>query len=255
MKEGTSWVDLSLLTGESVPVDVGPGDEVVGATVNGNGRLVVFVTTVGAGHAARRDRAAARAAQGSKAPVQRLADRVSAVFVPVVLAIAAATFVGWFAFTEATPGAAMLHAVAVLLIACPCALGLATPAAIMAGTGRAAELGVLFKGGEVFEAARGRRRRAARQDGHGHRGSDAAHRGRAVARGGRPTTCSLRPLRPRRGRSIPIAAAIDPAGPGARDRGAHAERRTAPSPELGAVATVDGRRDPRGAGRGVAAAR
>ena len=154
VKQGSSWVDLSLLTGESAPVEVEPGDDVVGATVNGNGRLVVFVTTVGAGTRLAEIVRLLEAAQGSKAPVQRLADRVSAVFVPVVLAIAAATFVGWLALTGATTGAAMLHAVAVLLIACPCALGLATPAAIMAGTGRAAELGVLFKGGEVFESAR-----------------------------------------------------------------------------------------------------
>jgi heavy metal translocating P-type ATPase len=155
VKQGSSWVDRSLLTGESAPVDVGPGDEVVGATVNGNGRLVVFVTTVGAGTRLAEIVRLLEQAQGSKAPVQRLVDRVSAVFVPIVLGIAAATFAGWLAFTDITPGGAMLHAVAVLLIACPCALGLATPAAIMAGTGRAAELGVLFKGGEVFEAARG----------------------------------------------------------------------------------------------------
>jgi len=155
VKQGSSWVDLSLLTGESAPVEVGPGVDVVGATVNGNGRLVVFVTTVGAGTRLAEIVRLLDEAQGSKAPVQRLADRVSAVFVPIVLTIAAATFVGWIALTEATMGAAMLHAVAVLLIACPCALGLATPAAIMAGSGRAAELGVLFKGGEVFEAARG----------------------------------------------------------------------------------------------------
>ncbi len=154
VKQGSSWVDLSLLTGESAPVDVEPGDDVVGATVNGNGRLVVFVTTVGAGTRLAEIVRLLEAAQGSKAPIQRLADRVSSVFVPIVLAIAATTFVGWLALTDATAGASMLHAVAVLLIACPCALGLATPAAIMAGTGRAAELGVLFKGGEVFEAAR-----------------------------------------------------------------------------------------------------
>jgi heavy metal translocating P-type ATPase len=154
VKEGTSWVDLSLLTGESVPVDVGPGDEVVGASVNGHGRLVVFVTKVGANTKLAEIVRLLQAAQGSKAPVQRLADRISSVFVPIVLAVAVATFVGWAFLTDETPGQALLHATAVLLIACPCALGLATPAAIMAGTGRAAELGVLFKGGEVFEAAR-----------------------------------------------------------------------------------------------------
>ena len=155
VRQGTSWVDRSLLTGESAPVQVGVGDEVVGATVNGNGRLIVFVSTVGAGTRLAEIVRLLDAAQGSKAPVQRLADRVSSVFVPVVLVIALATLVGWIAFTDASAGESMLHAVAVLLIACPCALGLATPAAIMAGTGRAAEMGVLFKGGEVFEAARG----------------------------------------------------------------------------------------------------
>ncbi|MDH5223642.1 MAG: copper-translocating P-type ATPase, partial [Actinomycetota bacterium] len=154
VKEGTSWVDLSLLTGESVPVEVGPGDEVVGATVNGNGRLLVFVTTVGAGTRLAEIVRLLEAAQGSKAPIQRLADRVASIFVPVVVAIAASTLVGWLALTSEPAATAMLHAVAVLVIACPCALGLATPAAIMAGTGRAAELGVLFKGGEVFETAR-----------------------------------------------------------------------------------------------------
>ena len=154
VREGTSWVDLSLLTGESVPVDVAPGDEVVGASINGHGRLVVFVTRVGDNATLAEIVRLLEAAQGSKAPVQRLADRVSAIFVPVVLVVAAATFVGWWLLGSQAPGAALLHAVSVLVIACPCALGLATPAAIMAGTGRAAELGVLFKGGEVFEAAR-----------------------------------------------------------------------------------------------------
>jgi heavy metal translocating P-type ATPase len=155
VNEGASWVDLSLLTGESVPVDVGPGDEVVGAAINGRGRLVVFVTKVGANTKLAEIVRLLQSAQGSKAPVQRLADRISAVFVPIVLGLATLTFLGWLTFGDTTPGAALLHAVAVLVIACPCALGLATPAAIMAGTGRAAELGVLFKGGEVFEVARG----------------------------------------------------------------------------------------------------
>ncbi len=154
VKEGSSWVDLSLLTGESVPVDVGPGDEVVGATINGNGRLVVFVTTVGSGTRLAEIVRLLDEAQGSTAPIQRVADRVSSVFVPIVLGVAAATFAGWLVLAHATLGASMLHAVAVLLIACPCALGLATPAAIMTATGRAAQLGLLFKGGEVFEAAR-----------------------------------------------------------------------------------------------------
>jgi heavy metal translocating P-type ATPase len=155
VREGDSWVDLSMLTGESVPIDVGPGSEVVGASVNGQGRLVIFVTKVGANTRLSEIVRMLQAAQGSKAPVQRLADRVSAVFVPAVMLIAAATLIGWYVVNPDEPGQALLHAVAVLLIACPCALGLATPAAIMAGTGRAAELGILFKGGEVFEATRG----------------------------------------------------------------------------------------------------
>ena len=154
VKEGESWVDLSLLTGESVPVDVGPGSDVVGASINGHGRLVVFITKVGAHTTLSEIVRLLQAAQGSKAPVQRLADRISAVFVPIVLGLAAATFLGWMVVAGASPGEALLHATAVLLVACPCALGLATPAAIMAGTGRAAELGVLCTGGEVFEAAR-----------------------------------------------------------------------------------------------------
>jgi heavy metal translocating P-type ATPase len=154
VREGRSFVDLSLLTGESVPVDVEPGDEVVGASINGNGRLVVFVSAVGPNTKLAEIVRLLERAQGSKAPIQRLADRVSSIFVPAVLALAALTFVGWLVADSSAPGTALLHATAVVLIACPCALGLATPAAIMAGTGRAAELGVLFKGGAVFEQAR-----------------------------------------------------------------------------------------------------
>jgi Cu+-exporting ATPase len=153
VQSGQSWVDLSMLTGESVPVDVAPGSEVVGASINGHGRLTVLVTEVGANTKLSEIVRLLETAQGSKAPVQRLADRISSIFVPVVMLIAAATFLGWLVFGNADPGQALLNAVAVLLIACPCALGLATPAAIMAGTGRGAELGILFKGGDVFESA------------------------------------------------------------------------------------------------------
>jgi heavy metal translocating P-type ATPase len=151
--EGTSSVDLSLLTGESMPVDVAPGSEVVGASVNGHGRLVVFVSTVGGQTRFGAIVRALQAAQATKAPVQRLADRISSVFVPVVLALATATFLGWIVLAGASAGEALVHATAVVLIACPCALGLATPAAIVTGAGRAAELGVLLKGGAVVEAA------------------------------------------------------------------------------------------------------
>ena len=180
VKEGQSWIDLSLLTGESVPLDVGPGDDVVGASINGHGRLVVFVTTVGSATKLAGIVRLLEQAQGSKAPVQRTADRISSVFVPIVMAIAVGTFLGWVVLTSVSTADALLYSIAVLIIACPCALGLATPVAIMAGTGRAAELGVLFKGGEVFERARRCRRDPAGQDRHGHRGHDVLGRGRPV---------------------------------------------------------------------------
>jgi Cu+-exporting ATPase len=154
VREGASSIDLSMLTGESVPVDVGPGDEVVGASINRHGRLVVVASRVGEDTKLAEIVRLLQAAQGSTAPVQRLADRVSAMFVPTVLLVAASTFAGWALLSDVGLGGALLRAVAVVLIACPCALGLATPAAIMAGSGRAAELGILFKGGEVYEVAR-----------------------------------------------------------------------------------------------------
>jgi heavy metal translocating P-type ATPase len=152
--EGTSAVDLSMLTGESVPVDVRSGDEVFGAALNGHGRLEIQVTRVGADTKLAQIVRLLEETQASKPPIQRLTDRVTAAFVPWILATAFLVFLGWTFFGAAGPGAALLHASAVLLIACPCALGLATPAAVMAGSGRAAEFGVLFKGGETFEASR-----------------------------------------------------------------------------------------------------
>jgi Cu+-exporting ATPase len=150
---GSSAVDLTMLTGESVPVEVAEGDRVTGATVNVGGRLVVEATRVGdATTLAQLGRLVTRA-QSGKAPVQRLADRVSAVFVPIVLAVAVGTLVAWLLLTgDAT--AAFTAAVAVLVIACPCALGLATPTALLVGTGRGAQLGVLIKGPEVLESTR-----------------------------------------------------------------------------------------------------
>ena len=148
--EGRSSVDRSLLTGESVPVEVGPGDEVTGATVNQEGRLVVRATRVGADTALSQIVRLVEAAQGSKAPVQRLADRVAGVFVPVVLGIAALTLAGWLV-TGHTAAEAVSAAVAVLIVACPCSLGLATPTAVMVGTGRGAQLGILIRGAEVLE--------------------------------------------------------------------------------------------------------
>ncbi|MER6261918.1 heavy metal translocating P-type ATPase [Streptomyces sp900105245] len=151
--EGVSAVDASMLTGESVPVDVGPGDRVTGATVNAGGRLVVAATRVGADTQLARMARLVEDAQNGKAEVQRLADRISAVFVPVVILIALGTFGVWLGVTGDTV-AAFTAAVAVLIIACPCALGLATPTALMVGTGRGAQLGILIKGPEVLESTR-----------------------------------------------------------------------------------------------------
>ncbi|MFE5173304.1 heavy metal translocating P-type ATPase [Streptomyces sp. NPDC056634] len=151
--EGASAVDTALLTGESVPVDVTVGDAVTGATVNAGGRLVVEATRVGADTQLARMARLVEDAQTGKAEVQRLADRIAGVFVPVVFVIALGTFAGWLLATgEVT--AAFTSAVAVLIIACPCSLGLATPTALMVGTGRGAQLGILIKGPEVLESTR-----------------------------------------------------------------------------------------------------
>ncbi|MFB7598421.1 heavy metal translocating P-type ATPase [Streptomyces sp. NPDC056160] len=151
--EGASAVDASMLTGESVPVDVGVGDAVTGATVNAGGRLVVEATRVGADTQLARMARLVEDAQNGKAQVQRLADRISAVFVPVVLLIAVGTLLAWLLSTGDVT-ASFTAAVAVLIIACPCALGLATPTALMVGTGRGAQLGILIKGPEVLESTR-----------------------------------------------------------------------------------------------------
>jgi Cu+-exporting ATPase len=151
--EGESAIDQSMLTGESVPVEVASGSEVAGATVNTYGRVVMRATKVGADTALAQIARLVDAAQSGKAPIQRLADRVSAVFVPVVMVIAVGTLIGWLAF-GASASTAFTAAVAVLIIACPCALGLATPTALMVGTGRGAQLGVLIKGPEILEHTR-----------------------------------------------------------------------------------------------------
>lgn len=150
---GTSALDTSLLTGEPVPVDVGPGDEVTGATINTSGALVVRATRVGEETRLAQIGRLVAAAQTGKAPVQRLADRISAVFVPIVLVLAVATLAIWLVSGSSTQ-AAFTAAVAVLIIACPCALGLATPTALLVGTGRGAQLGILIKGPEVLEQTR-----------------------------------------------------------------------------------------------------
>ncbi|MEE3754827.1 copper-translocating P-type ATPase [Mycobacterium intracellulare] len=151
--DGRAAVDESMLTGESVPVEKTVGDHVAGATVNTDGLLTVRATAVGADTALAQIVRLVEQAQSGKAPVQRLADRVSSVFVPAVIVVAVATFAGW-TLLAGNPIGGMTAAVAVLIIACPCALGLATPTAIMVGTGRGADLGILVKGGEVLEASK-----------------------------------------------------------------------------------------------------
>nr|WP_217914773.1 heavy metal translocating P-type ATPase [Miltoncostaea marina] len=153
VEEGASAVDASMLTGESVPVEVGPGAPLAGATINAGGRLVVRATRVGSDTALAQIARLVTEAQSGKAAVQRLADRISAVFVPVVMALAAGTLGFWLA-NGAGATFAFTAAVAVLIIACPCALGLATPTALLVGTGRGAQLGILIKGPEVLESTR-----------------------------------------------------------------------------------------------------
>ena len=150
---GRSAVDTSMLTGEPAPAEVGPGDLVTGGCVNAGGHLVVRAGRVGADTQLAQLARLVAQAQAGKAPVQRLADRISAVFVPVVIGVAAATLTGWLA-AGAGAGAAFTAAVAVLIIACPCAMGLATPTAMLTGTGRAAQLGIVIKGPEVLESTR-----------------------------------------------------------------------------------------------------
>src|SRR6056297_256902 len=151
--DGRSAVDMSLLTGEPVPVEVQPGDDVVGAGINTSGRLIVQATKIGADTQLARIAAMVEQAQAQKAPVQRLADRVSAVFVPIVIVLAFATAIGWTIFGGSVTFA-FTAAVAVLIIACPCALGLATPTALLVGTGRGAQMGIVIRGPEILESTR-----------------------------------------------------------------------------------------------------
>lgn len=151
--EGRSAVDEAMLTGESLPVNKSVGSEVIGATVNKQGRLIIEAQRVGAETALAQIIRLVEQAQGSKAPIQRIADQVSAVFVPIVIVLALITLLGWMVIGQVGFTAAMINAVAVLVIACPCALGLATPTAIMVGTGRGAEMGILFKSSEALETA------------------------------------------------------------------------------------------------------
>ncbi|MDP4603055.1 MAG: heavy metal translocating P-type ATPase [Solirubrobacteraceae bacterium] len=153
VEDGRSSIDESMLTGESLPVTAGPGDHVAGATVNLSGRLVVQATRIGADTEVAQIARLVEAAQTGKAPVQRLADRISAIFVPVVIVIALLTLAAWL-IVDGNASSAFTAAVAVLIIACPCALGLATPTALMVGTGRGAQLGMIIRGPEVLESTR-----------------------------------------------------------------------------------------------------
>ncbi|MGW2194179.1 HAD-IC family P-type ATPase, partial [Streptosporangium sp. NPDC001682] len=153
IEEGSSAIDASMLTGESVPVEVGPGETVTGATVNAGGRLLIRATRIGADTQLAQMAKLVEDAQTGKAAVQRLADRISGIFVPIVIALAVGTL-GYWLGTGDGAGAAFTAAVAVLIIACPCALGLATPTALLVGTGRGAQLGILIKGPEVLESTR-----------------------------------------------------------------------------------------------------
>ena len=173
-----------------------PGDAVVGATVNAGGRLVVRATRVGADTQLAQMARLVEDAQNGKADVQRLADRVSGIFVPIVIALAVATLGFWIG-AGAGLGAAFTAAVAVLIIACPCALGLATPTALMVGTGRGAQLGILIKGPEVLESTRARRHRRARQDRHRHHRPDDAARRASPPTARTPTRCCASPARSR----------------------------------------------------------
>ena len=150
---GRSSIDETMLTGESAPVDKQPGDDVYGATVNQQGRLEIEVTHVGPNSVMAQIVRLVEEAQASKAPVQKLADRISSIFVPAVITISIVVFAAWLAATGDI-ASAVRNGVAVVIIACPCALGLATPTAIMVGSSRGTELGVLFKGAEVFERSR-----------------------------------------------------------------------------------------------------
>jgi Cu+-exporting ATPase len=151
--EGSSSIDISMLTGESVPTDVAPGSEIVGTTVNLTGRLLARATHVGSETTFAQITRLVRDAQSTKAPIQKLADRVSSIFVPAVITLSVATFIGWFFLGDSTTYA-FTAAVSVLIIACPCALGLATPTALMVGSGRAAQMGIVIKGVDVLQSTR-----------------------------------------------------------------------------------------------------
>jgi Cu+-exporting ATPase len=244
VESGSSAVDTSMLTGEPVPAEVTAGDGVTGGCVNATGRLVVRATRVGAATQLAQIARLVTQAQAGKAPVQRLADRISAVFVPVVIAIAAATLAGWLAAGQPA-GAAFTAAVAVLIIACPCAMGLATPTAILVGTGRGAQLGILIKGPEVLESTRAIDTIVLDKTGTVTTGRMSLA-GVDAAPGGDPREVLRLAGAVEHASGHPVAEAI---ADGARDRLAHdpaggplpAVERFASFPGLGAAGTVDGR--------------
>ncbi|MFM7252097.1 MAG: heavy metal translocating P-type ATPase [Ilumatobacteraceae bacterium] len=241
VEDGTSAIDMSLVTGESMPVDVAPGSAVSGATINANGRLVVRATRVGADTALAQIARLVTEAQRGKAPVQRLADRVAGIFVPVVIALAAATLGFWTARTGSIADA-VAPAVAVLIIACPCALGLATPTALLVGTGRGAQLGILIKGPEILESTRQVDTIVLDKTGTVTTGEMAVTSVDAVGAGDEARTRLLAVAAAvEHGSEHPIARAIVAA---ARDAGIHvpASAEFAAEPGVGAAAVVDGHR-------------
>ncbi len=232
VREGTSQVDESLLTGESLPVDKGIGDKVTGGAINADGLLVIETTAIGAETTLARIIRLVEDAQAAKAPIQRLVDRVSAVFVPVVLAIALITFLGWW-MVGGDVAVALINAVTVLVIACPCALGLATPTAIMAGTGVAARHGILIKDAEALEVA--------------HAVNTVAFDKTGTLTEGRPTIVELVPYQTTRHEMLRVAAAVQS---GSQHPLAHAVLAAAEAESISAPAASNARALP---GRGAAA--
>ena len=233
---GTTTVDESMLTGESLPVDKAAGDAVIGATLNTTGSVLIRTTAVGDDTALAQIIRLVEDAQGSKVPMQRLADKVSSVFVPAVIVGAAATFVLWAVFGPETENLTMAitTTIAVLIIACPCALGLATPTAVMVGTGRAAELGILISNGEALEQARRLTAVVLDKTGTITQGRPALT-GVTTVDGWTRTRCSRLVAAAETGSEHPVAQAIVDARPRARARRCPPWSRSTPSPATGST--------------------